>query len=166
MQTPKTQKKDIILHPIGLAKTNEEEGKFWIEIFPEYRPALKELEKFSHAHIIWWADRNDTESARKTLISEELPPFYGKDAPSMGVFANRSELRPNPILITSTPILSIDQDSGIISIPWFDGLPNSPVIDIKPYLRMTDIIADAKYPEYLQHWPNNQEEAIKWFSEQ
>jgi len=155
----------IVLNPIGVVKGIEQEQKFWIEIHKEFRPALKELEHFTHMHVIWWANKNDTPKLRKVLVSEELPPFYGKDAPSMGVFSNRSEFRPNPVLMTICPILSIDIEQGIITVPWMDAFPETPVIDIKPYLPMADLVETADYPEYLQHWPKSVESAMKWWAE-
>lgn len=154
---------EIILHPIGEVKV--EEDTTWIEIKKEFRPAMKELEKYTHVNIIWWANKNDTPKRRTVMVSEELPPFYGKDAPSMGVFANRSEFRPNPICISATKMLKVDLENGIIQIPWTDAFPGTPVIDIKPYLPMSDIIGEADYPSYLQHWPKSQEAALKWWAE-
>ena len=102
---------NMILNPVGIVKANDQEQRFWIEIEKKFRPALKELEHFTHIHVIWWANQNDTPKLRKVLVSEELPPFYGKDAPSMGVFSNRSEYRPNPIAMTICPVLSVDIDT-------------------------------------------------------
>lgn len=166
MSPEKKQKKEIKLTPIGYVKANEDNSEYWIEISAQYRSALKELEKFTHAHIFWWADQNDNADGRSVLVSEELPPFYGENAPSMGVFANRSEFRPNPIMVTITPIFDLDQKKGIIRVPWMDAFPGTPVVDIKPYLRMSDLITKAKYPPYLEHWPKNQEKAVEWFSKQ
>ncbi len=165
MEKANTGKKSILLNPIGVIKSKEEEQKFWVEIEKEFRPALKELELFTHMHVIWWANKNDTPKLRKVLVSEELPPFYGKDAPSMGVFSNRSEFRPNPIAMTICPIISVDLENGIIVVPWMDAFPGTPVIDIKPYLPMADLVESADYPEYLQHWPKSVEAAMKWWQE-
>jgi len=60
-----TTKKEIILHPIGEVKI--EDNQTWIEIKEEFRPALKELEKYTHVNIIWWADKNDTPQRRNRL---------------------------------------------------------------------------------------------------
>jgi len=117
MTKSNTNNKSIILTPIGVVQSNEQEQKFWIEINEEFRPALKELGKFTHMHVFWWADKNDTEKLRKVMVSQELPPFYGKDAPSMGVFANRSEFRPNPIAVTICPIIAVDEEKGKITVP-------------------------------------------------
>ncbi|UYP46237.1 hypothetical protein NEF87_002522 [Candidatus Lokiarchaeum ossiferum] len=157
------KKEEIVLHPIGEVKSKE--GKTWIEVKEQYRLALKELEKFTHVNIVWWAHKNDTPKRRAVLLSEELPPFYGKDAPSMGVFANRSEFRPNPICVSATQIIKVDLKEGIIQIPWTDAFPGTPIVDIKPYLPMADIIEGADYPNYLQHWPKSQEAAMKWWAE-
>ena len=166
MKNNENYDEDIKLTPIGYVRKNEHDEQVYLEISEKFRPALKELDQFSHAHIMWWAHQNDTKDARSVLVSEKLPPFYGDNAPSMGVFANRSEFRPNPVLMTITPILDIDHQKGIIKVPWFDGFPGTPIIDIKPYILMSDIVSKAKYPSYLQHWPRNQEEAAVWWSKQ
>jgi len=161
-----TENKKIVLNPIGFVKMNEKEGKFWIEIKEQFRPALKELEKFTHANIFWWADKNDTPKRRGVLISEDLPPFYGDKAPSMGVFANRSEFRPNPIALSAVKIIKIDMEKGIIQVAWLDTFQDTPIIDIKPYLPMVDIIESADYPSYLQHWPKSQEKSVEFWAQQ
>ena len=38
-----------------------------VVIKKNFRPALKELEKFSHVNVVWWANQNDTPESRKTL---------------------------------------------------------------------------------------------------
>ncbi|MCP4761809.1 MAG: SAM-dependent methyltransferase [archaeon] len=160
--------KKIILNPVGLANANEREGKFEVVIKKKFRPALKELEKFSHVNVIWWANNNDTPELRKVLKanSDELPPFYGKEAPDMGIFATRSEFRPNPIAISSLQILNIDLEEGIIKFPWFDMFDGTPIIDLKPYIPMSDLLKSADVPKYLQHWPKNNEDAAQWWAEQ
>lgn len=150
---------------IGIVHAEESTQSFWLEIFEPYRAALTELAHFSHLHIFWWGDRLDTPTDRKTLVSQELPDFYGEEAPPMGVFANRSEYRPNPILLTTCAILHIDEKHGKIILPWIDAMDGTPIIDLKPYLRMTDFIESSTYPSYLQHWPHSAEKAVQWWQD-
>jgi tRNA-Thr(GGU) m(6)t(6)A37 methyltransferase TsaA len=161
-----TKPQSYTITPIGVIHADEKTMTYSIEIYKTYRPALQELDKFTHAHFFFWAHLNDTPNRRQILQSEELPEFYGKDVPTpMGVFANRSEYRPNPILLSTCPIISVDKANGIIQIPWIDALDGSPLIDIKPYLLMADRIEKADYPTYLQHWPRSVEEAIVWWEQ-
>jgi len=160
------ESRKISSYPIGIAHTNDETMKYSLEIKPKYRKALKELDKFTHVNVIWWANGHDNPKDRNIMQVMELPPFYGKNAPTMGIFATRSEYRPNPIALSSLQILNIDSKNGIITFPYFDALEGTPILDLKPYLPMTDRIMIANYPDYLQHWPKNNEDAAEWWSQQ
>jgi Uncharacterized conserved protein len=48
-----------------------------------------------------------------------------------GVFATRSPDRPNPILITTVEVLSVDIDKGEVKVRGLDALDDSPILDIK-----------------------------------
>lgn len=161
--TIKSKIKPILLNPIGMAKVNEEKMNYSITIKKKYRPALKELDQYSHVIVIFWADRHDNDEARSALVAEELPFFYGDRAPPMGVFATRSEFRPNPVLISPAQILSIDHSKGILKLAYLDTLDNTPIIDLKPYIPMSDRVMSATYPPYLQHWPDTNEKAAEWW---
>jgi tRNA (Thr-GGU) A37 N-methylase len=82
-----------------------------------------------------------------------------------GVFANRSELRPNPIAITTSFILSVDENAGVVDLAWIDSFDGSPILDIKPYLPMSDRVRDAEYPEWLEGLPDCMEEAAEFFTD-
>ena len=159
------KEKQIILKPIGIVHANEEKMEFSIEIKKEYRDGLKELEHYTHVNVLFWAHKNDTKKARSNLVAEDLPFFYGEDAPSMGVFATRSQFRPNPILISPTQILNLDKKKGIIKVAYLDAFDKTPVVDLKPYIGMSDRVMSAEYPSYLQHWPDTNEKAAQWYAE-
>ena len=157
-------KNNYQLQPIGFAKIKDKEGKFEIQIEERFRPALKELDKFTHVNIIWWAHLNDNNEKRSITQIEKFPFFYGENTPKMGVFATRAEYRPNPIALSSEKILHIDMKDGIIKLPYFDAIDGTPILDLKPYLPMTDLIESADYPNYLQYWPRSSEEAFEWWA--
>ena len=75
------------LRPIGYVHASDAEGSYVLEIDEAYRPALKEMEQFSHVMIFWWADKMDTKDKRN-IMATELPYAPGVEA---GVFACRSE---------------------------------------------------------------------------
>mgnify|MGYP006282265819 CR=1 FL=1 len=164
----KIMAKKIKIEPIGYTSVDERSHKYQIQVREEYRSALKELDKFSDVFVIWWANQQDNPDARSQtkVNAEELPPFYGKDAPTMGIFATRSEYRPNPVAISALKIKSIDVKTGTISFMWMDAFDDTPIIDLKPYIPMSDLINTAEVPDYLQHWPKNAEDAAKWWAEQ
>ena len=131
------------------------EGMF-IELEPEYIPALLALEGFSHLSVIWWFSDFDNEEMRGIL---ETPRPY-KNAPAvMGIFATRSPVRPNPIALTAVQAIGIDYEKGIIHIAWIDANDGSPVLDIKPYTPSLDRIETPGVPEWCSHWPKSVEES-------
>ncbi|HPR61109.1 MAG TPA: TrmO family methyltransferase, partial [Prolixibacteraceae bacterium] len=88
--------KTIQLKPIG--KVISENGMFVIELQKEYLPALTNIEGFSHLQILWWGNLYDSPESRKILIAKKP---YKKGPETLGIFATRSPVRPNPVLITT-----------------------------------------------------------------
>jgi tRNA-Thr(GGU) m(6)t(6)A37 methyltransferase TsaA len=139
---------EFIMRPIGYVRVRD--GAFRIEIASEYLPALKELDTFSHINVFWWCHLHDGESDRKNLLCKQ--PY--KNGPSeIGVFATRSEFRPNPIALTIVSVLHIDHENGIIFIPYIDAEEGTPVIDLKPYQPSIDRVRDVSVPDWCEHWP-------------
>lgn len=120
-----------------------------IEILPEYRQALKEPETFSHIQIIWWFSKFDDGSSRKTTQFDKMP----FEAPSLGVFACRSPMRPNPLGLTTAKILEIQQKEGMIKIADIDAFENTPVLDIKAYIPSCDRVKEVTVPDWMSDWP-------------
>ena len=87
-------------YPVGYVKRKEEET--YLEILEKYRPALLDLEKFSHVIVLWWISGNDNEKARANL--QDAPP----NASVTGVFSARSPARPNPLGLTVANVLAVD----------------------------------------------------------
>ena len=144
--------KPLFVNPIGKIRCNEE-GTFLI-VEEKYRPALKELDGFSHINVIWWFDGFDTEEARSTL--DMVAPY--KRAPDiMGIFATRSPIRPNPIALTAAQVIYIDHASGIIQLAYIDANDGTPVVDIKPYTPSIDRVEEPVVPDWCSHWPKNAE---------
>ena len=149
------------LRPIGVVRVSEEEQRYFLQIDKPYRTGLKQLDQFSHVMIFWWADRMDTEKYR-SILTTELPYAPGVEA---GVFACRSEYRPNPICVTTMMILDVDDKNGIVVLPWIDAQDGTPLLDIKPYIPISDRIRDYKVAEWASDWPEWMEEAEAYFSE-
>jgi tRNA-Thr(GGU) m(6)t(6)A37 methyltransferase TsaA len=141
------------IKPVGFVHIKDH--AFNLEILPEFRPAVKELDGFSHIQVMFWFHFADYEAARSILVSEK--PY--KHAPEeLGVFATRSPVRPNPIALTVAQIISVDMENGIINIAYTDADDNTPVIDIKPYHPATDRVKDVIVPDWCSHWP-------KWYED-
>ncbi len=57
-----TGKKEAFqLKPVGTIRRNGEQIQ--IDIQEPYRPALKQLDRFSHVMVFWWAERFDEETS-------------------------------------------------------------------------------------------------------
>ena len=139
---------EIKLNPVGTIE--EKEGSFYLSIKKNYRKALKELKGFSHINIIWWGNQSDSPERRDILVANK-PYRNGPD--TIGIFATRSEIRPNPILITTSAVISIDLNKGLIEIPWIDAENGSPIIDIKPYQPSSDRVKEVRLPAWCSDWP-------------
>ena len=158
------QKKEnysLRLKPIGKVVKKESEGRFLLEIVETNRDGLKALDQFSHVLVLWWADKMDRDEYR-SIVTAELPYAPGVE---VGVFACRSEYRPNPIALTIVPILNINEEEGLVIIPWIDAFDGSPIIDLKPYIPICDRIRDVKVPDWIADWPMWVEDAGEYFAE-
>ena len=149
------------LHPIGYVRASDEEQRYILEIAEPYRPALKQMDQFSHVMVFWWADKMDTKQYRN-IMTTELPYAPGIEA---GVFACRSEYRPNPIAVTTMAVLDVNVESGIVMLPWIDAIDGTPVIDLKPYIPISDRIRDYEVADWLAGWPEWMEDAAEYFAE-
>jgi tRNA-Thr(GGU) m(6)t(6)A37 methyltransferase TsaA len=119
-----------------------------IKIKEKYRPALLELDKFSHVNVVWWGDRY--EEYRHQVDMQIFPPY----APDIltGLFATRSPVRPNPILITTCKIVDMDIESGELVINEIDAFDGTPVLDLKSYFPTEDRVQDYVVPDRFKEW--------------
>ncbi|MBN1438668.1 MAG: SAM-dependent methyltransferase [Anaerolineales bacterium] len=155
-------KHHIELHPIGVVRSGDE--GFRIEIEEKFRPAPAGLEGFGHVTVLWWPHKRETPEVRGVM---EIDKPYRKAPAKLGVFATRSEARPNPVLITTVPLLQVDAQKGLLLTPYIDAEDGSPVLDIKPYQPCADRIRETVTPEWCRHWPKCAEDsaAFDWESE-
>ena len=135
------------MYPIGYIRRLE--NGIHLEILEPFRPALKQLDHFSHVMVFWWADRHDNEKSRSIMQTE--PPYaQGKVT---GVFAARAEYRPNLIAMTTCKILGVDEEEGLVRIANVDAYDGSPTVDLKAYFPVCDRVKEADIPEWLSGWP-------------
>lgn len=93
------------------------------EIYPEFQPALADLEGFSHIILIYRFHRIQDWKPRVT-------PFL--DNVERGLFATRAPSRPNPIGLS---VVRLDRvESGVLYLGNVDILNGTPLLDIKPYV--------------------------------
>ena len=135
------------IQPIGTVRRNGEGVQ--LEIDEAYRPALKQLEHFSHVVVFWWADRFDDEPYRHTLQSR--PPYAEEHL--TGVFAMRSPYRPNPIAMTTCKLLGSDEGTGVVEVSALDAFDGTRVVDLKAYFPVCERVQEAHIPDWLSDWP-------------
>ena len=148
--------KALTINPIGTVRV--EKGSFWLDIFPKYAAGLNQLENFSHVNVLWWCHHFDNAKDRQVLQCEQP---YQKAPASVGIFATRSPLRPNPIALTIVPIINI-AEGGKIYLPYIDAEDGSPIIDLKPYHPATDRVRDLEVPDWCRHWPQWYEDSASF----
>ena len=137
----------MTLRPIG--QIVREDDAVWLSIDGPYRAALAELDRFSHALVLWWASGHDNDESR-SITQTELPYAPGEIA---GVFACRSEYRPNPIAVSTCAVTSVDMETGRVGLGAIDAYGGSPVLDIKPYIGVVDRVRDIRVPDWYDGWP-------------
>ena len=118
----------------------------YLEVSEGYREGLLELENYSHIHVYWWAHESDSKEQRAVLVTE-IP--YSKKETNAGVFACRSPERPNLIMDTVCKIKGINKSKGKIFIENIDAMPDTPIIDIKPYIGCVDRVKTVKVPKWF-----------------
>jgi len=138
----------LTFEPIGVIRTkmrtkfdsphqpkNSNEERNVIQLYPGkgFDVALRDLASFDRIWLIWWFHKNST---WRPLV---LPPRG--DAARRGVFATRSPHRPNPIGITTVPLLGVEKLSIIVGNS--DLVDGTPILDIKPYIPTVDAFPDA-----------------------
>jgi tRNA (adenine37-N6)-methyltransferase len=111
--------------PIQSCMAKDVEGA--IDLFPEFLPALQDLEGFERIWLLYWFDR----SAATRLV---VKPFL--DRIEHGIFATRSPCRPNRLGLSCVRLLRIDGHR--LHIGELDILDQTPLLDIKPYVPAFD----------------------------
>lgn len=118
------------------------EARGTIELCPPFdrEEAVRELSAFSHIWVIFQFHKSQKEDWKPTV----RPPRLGGNK-KVGVFATRSNFRPNPVGLSVVKLESVETDGGKvrIHISGMDLLDGTPVIDIKPYIPYVDAIEGA-----------------------
>jgi len=109
---------------------------------PFNRPeAVRGLEGFSHVWLQFIFHETQSQGWQPTV----RPPRLGGNQ-RMGVFATRSNFRPNALGLSVVSLHRIEEGTGHITL-YFSGvdlLDGTPIIDIKPYIPFVDSIPNAR----------------------
>ena len=146
----------IKMHPIGVIHSPYKEGKdipiqgrfkdnveAWAEIKAKYVKGLKDLDRFSHVILFYYFHKSNKETI-------EGKPFLENDI--HGIFAIRSPHRPNHIGFSVVKIKKIKNNK--IFFTEVDMFDNTPLLDIKPYVKYFDCREDVVSGWLEKHFKN------------
>lgn len=142
-RTGGSEMSSMSMTPVGVVKKQGEQT--FLEIFPEYAPALKGIQDFSHLWVFYWFHENDRPEERRTL---QVHPRRNPANPLTGVFATRSPVRPNLIGFTACRLLKVQ--GSVLEVADLDAQDGSPILDLKPYIPEGDSIPQAVTPAWVK----------------
>lgn len=117
--------KQLVGIPIQTAFSKDGEGT--VELFPQFKQGLKDLEGFSHIILIYHFHK----SKGYDLLCR---PFL--DKVKRGLFATRAPRRPNSIGLSIVKLQEINGTT--LTVSSLDVVDETPLIDIKPYVPQFD----------------------------
>ncbi len=135
---------DLTIKPIGVVHSKVADGNNMplqgvpasIEIFNEFKAGLTGIEGDTHINVICWLDKAE----REPLLVR--PRKINPNLDKRGVFSMRSPTRPNPLSLTATRLVKVERN--ILFVDPLDVIDGSPVVDIKPYSAVWDVIFWAR----------------------
>lgn len=117
-----------------------------IVIRPEFMPGLMGLEPGTDILVLFHFHRVKPEE-----IHLQLHPRHNPENPLAGVFATRSQFRPNRIGATVARIEQIEDN--VVTVSGLDAQDGAPILDIKPYASYFD--ADTRSQQFeVREVPN------------
>jgi len=142
----------ITLRPIGHVRNDVAGSRYdgWAEVVSEIVlddalvEALEGVEDYSHLLVVFYI----AGVTRRQRAIRRLHPRDREDAPLVGVFATRSQYRPNPIGVTVVRLL--ERRGAILRVVGLDAYDGTPVLDIKGYAPDADLAQTAHIPDWLQ----------------
>lgn len=140
-----TRTSEINLLPIGRAVTGfatladcpargrDNPATSFVDISPQFAEGLLNIERATHAIILYWFDRSDRTALQRRVRPGEI---------TRGVFASRSPNRPNPVAFSVVRI--VGRNGNRLQVSGLDCLDGTPIIDIKPYVPEDDCVPQAR----------------------
>src|SRR4030042_4538521 len=143
----------IEVRPIGFVQRqypnediNDRELTSRIVIGREYSRGLDGIEEWSHLYVIFWMHKVMNE--KKTLVCAG----DGGEMPTVGIFATRAPIRPNPVGLTLVEL--VGREGNVLVVKGLDALDGTPVLDIKPYPYWVKgrwiVVTDYRVPAYFE----------------
>lgn len=108
-----------------------------IEVDPAHEARLAGLETYSHVIVVFYMDLAEAAPEKPESLALRSGRAYG-------IFATRSQLRPNHLGVSVVELLG--RDGATIRLRGLDAIDGTPVLDIKPYLPEYDSVPGARIP--------------------
>jgi tRNA-Thr(GGU) m(6)t(6)A37 methyltransferase TsaA len=108
-----------------------------IEVDETHRARLAGLDAYSHVIVIFVMDLAEAAPEKPEQVTLASGNTYG-------IFATRSQLRPNHLGVSSVPLLGMEGTT--LRVRGLDAIDGTAVLDIKPYLPEYDAIPGARIP--------------------
>lgn len=105
-----------------------------VEILPEFREGLADLDGFARIWILYWFHRAGPPRLK-------VVPY--RDSRVRGVFATRAPVRPNPLGFSCVRLVEVKSE-GILRVAELDILEGTPVLDVKPYVPAFDAFPGSR----------------------
>lgn len=141
----------IELSPIAIVKNSRlkiEDDK-WASVESEIvlvdtisEEALTGILEFSHLDIIFYMHEVSDAKAKAKIRH----PRNNKTLPKIGTYAQRNKSRPNKLGLTTVELLNVKGKS--IFVRNLDAICNTPVLDIKPYMKGFKPKSETKQPAW------------------
>jgi tRNA-Thr(GGU) m(6)t(6)A37 methyltransferase TsaA len=142
---------EIVFEPIGFVRNDFPVGQkppTWhgissrIEFRAHWAEALSGLAGFSHVIVLCYLHLSQGQTPPPLIRPQRHP-----EMPLVGFFGTRTPVRPNPISVSSVPL--VDHKGSILHVRDLDMYDGTPVLDVKPYLLRSDCHPQATEPEWI-----------------
>jgi tRNA-Thr(GGU) m(6)t(6)A37 methyltransferase TsaA len=136
---------EVTVHVIGYVRNGVgrprprgwEKVESRIELLPAYAAHLLNLDRYSHIIVVFYMDLAEQAPEQPARLTLESGNTYG-------IFATRSQVRPNHLGVSVVPLLGVEDTT--LRVRGLDAVDGTPILDIKPYLPEYDAIPGARIP--------------------
>lgn len=141
---------EVVVSPIGRVRNGVRKPRpyGWEDVTSQIvlreglEAALDGIETYSHLLVLFWLDRVTAEERARLRLRPRDDPAN----PEVGVFATRSQHRPNPIGVTVVSLL--ERQGRRLTVRGLDAIDRTPVLDLKPYIPHYDSVPGARLPDW------------------
>jgi tRNA-Thr(GGU) m(6)t(6)A37 methyltransferase TsaA len=106
-------------------------------MLPAHAARLQGIDAYSHLLVVVYLDVAEGAPGKPQTLTLASGHTYG-------IFATRSQLRPNHLGVSVVELLSLEGTS--LRVRGLDAIDGTPVLDLKPYLPEYDAVPTARVP--------------------